>query len=101
LPARLLALPGTAQIGFEREGSWRFPSDAVLVKNFYIARVAGDARSRQIVETRLLVKDRRGAGWSGFSYMWNEEGTDAELLAGSAERVFSVVNARGQRACFF
>ncbi len=94
---RLLALPGTTQMGFVSEGNWRFPSDAVLVKNFYIERVVGDVQSRQIVETRFLVKDRRGAGWSGFSYMWNEEGSDAELLAGSAERVFAVVDAQGQR----
>lgn len=94
---RFIALPGMGQIEFTAQAAWKFPSDAVLVKNFYIERVEGDTQSRQIAETRLLVKDRQGEAWSGFSYMWNEEGTDAVLLEESAERIFAVIDAEGQR----
>jgi len=64
---RFIALPGMEQIEFSPRGAWAFPADAVLVKNFYIERVEGDAQSRQIAETRLLVKDREGEAWSACS----------------------------------
>jgi mono/diheme cytochrome c family protein len=39
------------------------------------------------METRLLVLHDDGA-WTGYSYAWNETGTDATLLTGSSTAVF-------------
>ena len=87
---RYLALPGEARIGFSRDGGWQFPANTVLVKNFYLEFVRGDPTSREIIETRLLVKVGTLQQWRGFSYMWNEDGSDAELLADSERLSFII-----------
>jgi len=77
---RYLALPGEAQIEFARDGIWRFPDNSVLVKNFYVEFIKGDPVSRQIVETRFLVKVGATDAWRGLSYKWNDDASDAVLL---------------------
>jgi uncharacterized repeat protein (TIGR03806 family) len=85
---RLLALPGSSQIGFqdvpnraflEAPRGWGFPDGTVLVKTFLL----GGRR----VETRLLHLQKMGEGlnvydyfWRGYSYEWNAEQSDAELV---------------------
>ncbi len=95
---RFLALPGDEQIEFEavtypqpapgsRPG-WRFPDGTVLVKTFSLEMEAGKPESRKRLETRLLhyekmpgKDDAYGAQvWHGYTYVWNEEQTDAVLL---------------------
>ncbi len=90
---RYLALPGETQIEFSRDGNWVFPQNTVLVKNFYVESVGGDSTSRQLVETRFLVLAGPVLGWQGFSYMWNDTGTDADLLTTGAHRTFAVKHA--------
>ena len=89
---RILALPGTSQIAFAADGPWDFPANTVAVKNFYLDMEVGNPASRRIVETRLLVKRSRGPLWDGFSYMWNEAGTDATLLEDSATKTFEIAD---------
>ena len=74
---RFIGLPGTETIGFSPGAPWEFPVGTVLVKNFSARLSTGDKR---LLETRLLVKDSGGEGWSGFSYLWDEEGEQAALL---------------------
>lgn len=69
---RWLAIPDGQQITVLEDGDWDFPNGTVLVKTFRI-----DCKP---VETRLFVRHDDG-GWAGYSYEWNEEGTDATLLA--------------------
>lgn len=90
---RYLALPGTEQIGFSRDGNWVFPANSVLVKNFYLEQVYGDTSSRRLVETRFLIHGGAVMGWQGFSYLWNDAGTDADLLTTGASRTFSIEHA--------
>ena len=78
---RFIRLPPGERIDFAGRGPWHFPDQTLLIKNFYLDLVRGDPGSRRIVETRFLLK--RGAGWDGYSYQWNEAGTDASLLADS------------------
>jgi uncharacterized repeat protein (TIGR03806 family) len=101
---RFIAIPGRGQIGFEeityppsKVGSppgWRFPDGTVLVKTFSMEMKRGDPRSRKRLETRLL-HFQNGTGtresgerqWRGYTYVWNEEQTDAVLLdAAGADR---------------
>jgi uncharacterized repeat protein (TIGR03806 family) len=89
---RFIALPGTEQIEFSRDGNWIFSPGATLVKNFYLELEKGDPASRHIVETRFLIKRETGEAWDGFSYRWNEEGTDAVLLEGSDTRTFTIAD---------
>jgi len=105
---RFLALPGASQIEYEVEtypqpapgapAGWRFPPDTVLVKTFSLEMEAGNPNSTRRLETRLLHfkpmpgTDEVGAQfWRGYTYVWNDEQTDAELLdAAGLNRTFTI-----------
>jgi uncharacterized repeat protein (TIGR03806 family) len=96
---RFIALPGDSQIEVDdvvyphgpqyADPGWRFPDGAVLVKTFSLDMQAGDPSTRRRLETRILQHrkmpgndDEYGAQyWFGYTYVWNEEQSDAELLA--------------------
>ena len=96
---RFIALPGESKIQFDSvvyphgpeypDVGWRFPDGTVLVKTFSIEMEAGKPASSQRLETRIMQyrkmpgdDDEYGAQyWSGYTYVWNPEQTDAELLA--------------------
>jgi len=71
LKRRWMALPEGSQIQIGPNGDWDFPIGTVLIKEFTDAGVP--------FETRLLVRHNDG-GWAGYSYEWNDDRTDAELL---------------------
>ncbi|MCE9529837.1 MAG: PQQ-dependent sugar dehydrogenase [Planctomycetes bacterium] len=109
---RFIAIPGDAKIGYETitypqpsPGSlpgWGFPDGTVLVKNFFLETEPGKKRR---LETRLLVVQRVGGNeevgdqvWSGYTYLWNDEQTDAELAdIKGVDRTYTVKTATGQR----
>jgi hypothetical protein len=65
----------------------------VLVKTFSLAidPTLPDARRR--IETRLLT--RQAGQWAGYSYIWNDEQTDATLVAASGQdRVYTVADPK-------
>jgi uncharacterized repeat protein (TIGR03806 family) len=68
---RWLAIPDGTQIGQASDGSFVFPPGSVLVKSFSLGA--------KPVETRLLFRYADG-GWAGFTYAWNDQGTDAALV---------------------
>lgn len=79
---RFVAVPAGEGITFTR-GVWGFPDKTVLVKSFALDTVAG----RKWIETRFLTK--QGGEWYGYSYEWNEAGTEATLVdAAGADRKF-------------
>lgn len=78
---RYVFVPRGATIGFDIEAPFVFPTDTVLIKNFSIPQLGGSRR----VETRFLVK-RPGNRFSGYSYRWNDEQTEAFLLADATTR---------------
>ena len=80
---RFIRLPPGERISFASSGPWSFPDQTLLIKNFYLDLVRGDPASRRIIETRFLIKRVDAPGWDGYSYLWNEAGTDASLLADS------------------
>ncbi len=72
---RFIALPGTSQIDFTVDHGWNFSDGAVLVKTFSLPLAGGGLRR---IETRLLTKQL--GQWAGYSYIWNEDQTDATLV---------------------
>ncbi len=52
------------------EGHWILPVGTVLVKNFLFAN--------KLIETRLFV--RYPDMWAGYSYEWNDQQTDADIV---------------------
>jgi uncharacterized repeat protein (TIGR03806 family) len=106
---RFLALPGDSQIELDAvtyphgpsypDRGWRFPDGTVLVKTFSLPMRQGDAGSQRRLETRILQHrkmpgndDEYGAQyWYGYTYLWNDEQTDAELLGPAGlDREYSV-----------
>lgn len=69
---RFFALPDNTEIDIQNNGLWAFPIGSVLIKTFLLEDTP--------VETRLLVRQQDG-DWGGYSYEWNDAGTDAQLLA--------------------
>ena len=90
---RWLALPGDAPtIEFTRNHGWNFADKTVLVKSFALDTDVG----RRWVETRFLT--RQEGEWYGYSYMWNDDQTDAVLVErGGMDRTFAVAGPQGPR----
>jgi uncharacterized repeat protein (TIGR03806 family) len=86
---RYFAIDGPGKIQFSRHGAWKFPEQTVLVKSFALEREVGQPQTRQWVETRLMILQQKE--WVGYSYRWNEEQTDAELVeAAGATRDYEI-----------
>ncbi len=60
-----------------------FPAGTVLAKTFSLEMTAGDPATERKLETQLLHFD--GRHWHGYSYAWNEAGTDADLVPAAGE----------------
>jgi uncharacterized repeat protein (TIGR03806 family) len=76
---RYVAVPGKAQIeGLPGAKAWNPPEGTVLVKTFSLELEAGNPQSRRRIETRLITKQQKE--WVGYSYIWNDAQTDAELV---------------------
>jgi uncharacterized repeat protein (TIGR03806 family) len=68
---RWFAIPDGTTLSVNDDGSFTWPVGSVTIKSFGF----GD----RLVETRLMMLHDDGT-WAGYSYAWNETGTDAELL---------------------
>jgi hypothetical protein len=71
---RFVVVPQGAPITARPDGDLVFPVGTVAVKTFAV-----DGRR---IETRLLVQHEL-EDWTGYSYAWNEAGTDAEIVTGN------------------
>lgn len=99
---RFVAFPGksTAKmfnnyfwIESEFYGSYVFPAaDAVLGETLSMELERGNPGSRKRLETQILHFD--GKLWRGYSYLWNDAGTDAELVEPKGKDLtFDVIDA--------
>ena len=93
---RWAALPGTGritlattQLAFQPIGRWMLPDHAVLAKTYSLELEHGNPATRRRVETQILHYDQQQ--WSAYSYRWNADQTDADLLpSGGDEAVFDI-----------
>ena len=93
---RFVALPGMSQVEFVEDKAWKFPEGTVLVKTFSLERELGKPDSARRIETRLLLFQQNE--WVGYSYLWNDDETDAELVdSKGADRIFPVRDADSER----
>ncbi len=109
---RFLALPGESKIEFETvtypqpapgaPPGWRFPNGTVVVKTFAMEMELGNPKSRKRLETRLLHFEQLAGTeevgdqyWRGYTYVWNDEQTEAVLLdAGGLDRPLTIRDPR-------
>jgi uncharacterized repeat protein (TIGR03806 family) len=105
---RYLAIPGDGKIEYNTveypqpspgaPRGWKFPDGTVMVKTFFMEIEKGNPASRKRLETRLLHFEKFGGTeeygdqyWRGYTYIWNDEGTDAVLCdAGGVDRALTI-----------
>jgi putative heme-binding domain-containing protein len=90
---RLIGLPGSDTIyvrprpkhvpGSQFSRATEYPQDAVLLKTLSLEMTSGDPTSRRRIETQTLHYD--GRDWQAYTYEWNDEQTDAELVERSGK----------------
>lgn len=95
---RFLALPESTTIGVHEthnvqkgnlKGEWSYPDGTVLGKTILLETSNGDSTRQQRLETQILHRYRDE--WRAYSYIWNDEQTDAVLSDGNAfDRTYSV-----------
>jgi len=100
---RFIGLPGSGSVklhpgkppvqGSTLSHPLDYPPGTVLAKTFSIEMDAGNAASARPLETQLLHFD--GLHWHGYSFAWNEAGSDAELVPPEGKSVsLSIADAR-------
>ncbi len=94
---RFLAVPGESKIEFEAilypqpaPGSvpgWKMPDGTVMAETIFLDVKTGDKSQRRRIETRILHQERLAGGedvgdqyWQGYTYIWNDDQSDAVLL---------------------
>jgi len=89
---RWMGLPGEAKIVFSPTGDWIFPTNTVFIKHFDLMVTPTTFRR---LETRVFIRFQT-AGWQGFTYRWNVNQTEAELVdeVGDAEDI-TITDAQG------
>lgn len=93
---RFIALPPGGAITYKHSGPWEFPDKTVLVKSFALEAREGDPASRKWIETRFLTKQE--GEWYGYTYLWNDAGTDAALVdAKGTDVTYKVSSAGGEK----
>jgi uncharacterized repeat protein (TIGR03806 family) len=91
---RFLVLPEKGKVVFKDRDQWEFPIGTVLVKTFLLNTDLDKPDEMRRLETRLLVHNPRG--WEGYTYTWNEDQDEANLLADwPLTRNFDVNTATG------
>ncbi len=78
LKERYLALPGDSKIDYDPTEGWVLPKGAVAVKTFSLEMEKGKPATARRLETRLLQNEH--GQWRGYTYLWNDDQTDAVLL---------------------
>jgi uncharacterized repeat protein (TIGR03806 family) len=66
------------RITFNTTNGFEFPDETVLIKSFALESDPGNSATRRWIETRFMT--RQEGEWTGYSYAWNEDGTDATLV---------------------
>jgi uncharacterized repeat protein (TIGR03806 family) len=85
---RFAGIPGELKVDFTEDsksmGAWSFPDGTVHMETISFdlessaAENQGDINQSKRIETRILVRQQNH--WLGYSYLWNDEQTDAELV---------------------
>ncbi len=88
---RWMGIPTNQRIQFSVNGPWGLPAQSVLVKHFELTLANGQTRR---LETRVLILMKQG--WTGFTYRWNAQQTDATLTLNQATENFQVINSQNQ-----
>jgi parallel beta-helix repeat protein len=91
---RWFRLPPASTIHWRDNGALEFPVGTVIAKTFAYPDSTIDATpGERYLETRI--EFREVSGWYGYSYVWNEEQSDAELRLGGGRIEAHWIDANG------
>ncbi|MBI1343330.1 MAG: hypothetical protein GC171_10400 [Terrimonas sp.] len=91
---RFIKLPKGSSVNYVAEGMPDFPVGTILVKTFYYsADFRKPGINKQIIETRLLVKE--ASAWKALTYIWNAEQTDADWEVAGDEKQVAFIDKEG------
>jgi uncharacterized repeat protein (TIGR03806 family) len=91
---RYVWVPKDKKVAFDADNEWDFPVGTVAIKTFaYRADLRDEKSKLTLLETRLLWREPEG--WTGHTYVWNDEQTDAmrEVAGATLPSVF--INEKG------
>ncbi|MEQ9409302.1 MAG: parallel beta-helix domain-containing protein [Fuerstiella sp.] len=78
---RFVRLPAGGHATWDDEEAFGFPVGTVIAKTFAYPDTSRDRTpDERFLETRLEVHE--ASGWYGYSYIWNDQQTDADLQLG-------------------
>ncbi|MAM16508.1 MAG: hypothetical protein CMC10_04350 [Flavobacteriaceae bacterium] len=76
---RFIYLPEGKKMTYREKEVLHFDEGSIIIKNFYYPNdFRKPEAGRQIIETRLLIKEKN-ENWKTLSYVWNKEQTEAHL----------------------
>lgn len=91
---RFIVLPEGGKIEFSADDDWAFPDGTILIKTFYFDHDRRDPQAGyRIIETRLLV--RADGVWEPYTYLWNDEQTEATITKVGKRVDISFIDAEG------
>ncbi len=92
---RFIRVPEGTQVKYKPRDVFEFPVGTVIAKTFAYPADRRDPHSTlRLIETR--VETRLEAGWFGYTYVWNDEQSDAELALGGGEVDVSWIHDDGE-----
>jgi uncharacterized repeat protein (TIGR03806 family) len=78
---RFIWMPNGSQLTYVSDNQiLNCPVGTVLIKNFYYTTIQ-PGNTTQIIETRLMI--RKSDGWKFYEYLWRDDQTEADLVAGT------------------
>ncbi len=91
---RYIALPEKGSVRFHEREKWEFPVGTVFVKTFWMHRDRVNWKELFRLETRLFV--HAPDGWVGYTYVYNEDESEAHLLDASQVKHLKIKTSHGQ-----
>ncbi|GAB3955183.1 hypothetical protein GCM10028805_41980 [Spirosoma harenae] len=92
---RFVQLPAGRSVAYNDTAVLDFPIGTTLIKTFYYPVDFRDPfKGRRLMETRLLI--RQTENWKAFTYVWNDEQTEAVLEIAGDTKTVRYVDSNGQ-----
>ena len=93
---RFIKIPEGTSIHFRASGVFEFPDGTVIAKTFSYPHDMTDlSQGETLLETRIELK--QNSQWYGFSYVWNDEQTEATLALGGRELNAEWIHTDGKK----
>jgi uncharacterized repeat protein (TIGR03806 family) len=93
---RFIKFPGEGVAVYNDSAGFDLPVGTILIKNFFYPNdFKNPSAGRNILETRLLVKQEKG--WDAWPYIWNDEQTEAVYDPAGETRKVSYLDEKGKK----